>query len=375
MVETKDEHGDRYNGGKSSPPRVHTPPPLHATPPHTSVNDLSHRFEHHTPPQDNTPIYSDSPHHKPVSSQKLEKLRAGSVVKCEICAQAVYAQEKHVFRGGVYHRHCFVCVGCGVSLVNEGAEVLDDVMYCRPCLSREIVRRTGLEATHGQTAQEAGLRRKPSHSGDVLGVIEEIGDELEASISSNIPRCERCGGLFTSDDNIVIMGMSKAHKVCPEKQAIATMSPEAAARIAMKSSPESITIRMERKQTGEKVTIFFDKDMTDNKSHHNSVTYHPHSNSRRSSTRLTRPIDATDDSAAFTPDQLILADLNDSHYAMGSVDTLTDSNGDDVFQITLKKKLPPLFHLFIIQLHYDMASRALTPLSLQFTVSPDEEFM
>jgi hypothetical protein len=65
----------------------------------------------------------------------------------------------------------------------------------------------------GQTAKEAGLKRKASVQGDVKGVLEKIGDQLEASLGGMVPKCGKCGGLFATCDNMVMAGMVKYHKV------------------------------------------------------------------------------------------------------------------------------------------------------------------
>ena len=58
-----------------------------------------------------------------------------------------------------------------------------------------------------------GLKHQASQHGDIEGVLDEIGDDLESVMGGMVPRCEVCGLQFLATDKIVICGMTKAHLV------------------------------------------------------------------------------------------------------------------------------------------------------------------
>ena len=125
-------------------------------------------------------------------SAALAKLREGSgnvSPACPLCDRSVLSHERHLFRGITYHRACFVCFGCGTSLVHAGADLWRDGQpRCGACAERETVAARRRSITKGETAAEAGEARRPSHQGDVDGVLEEIGPELEVAPPSPISR-------------------------------------------------------------------------------------------------------------------------------------------------------------------------------------------
>ena len=144
--------------------------------------------------------------------------RGSSAEACALCHRKVFPTESLKWRGAAYHRACFRCSQCARSLAAEGdllSHWCGGVPFCESCWKRQQLRKSGLTAStgvifKGQTAAAAGLRRLPSHGGDVDGVLEAIGDELEAALDGMVPRCEICGAHFAAKDEVVVRPRGRA---------------------------------------------------------------------------------------------------------------------------------------------------------------------
>lgn len=155
-----------------------------------------------------------------------------------------------------------MCHRCALSLVGEGFQWVEDRPHCAICSAREYVERSGKEVVHGLTAEEAGRKHRASECGDVRGVLELIGDKLEACLSGMVPKCGKCGGPFETSQNLVIQGMSKFHLSCPSKEEVRMQQAHSAGasqqKAAVLSSPAMLTIRVQG-ESGQKITFFFTK--------------------------------------------------------------------------------------------------------------------
>jgi hypothetical protein len=111
------------------------------------------------------------------------------------------------------------------------------------------------------------MRHRASETGDVKGVLEKIGDKLEACLGGMIPKCGKCSGPFQSSENMVMAGMVKFHKYCPSPEDLSKQLAEnagASSQIsAVLSAPGLLTIRVEA-ACGQMLTFFFAKATVQN---------------------------------------------------------------------------------------------------------------
>ena len=143
------------------------------------------------------------------------------------------------------------------------------IPFCAPCAARAALRRdgrtpsTGGVDVEGETAKQAGAPKRASHVGDVAGVKDAIGDELEAALGGMVPRCETCGEPFGASDEVLICGMIKYHKECrfgntAARARTATAGTALSAREAARAAERLVTLKLFLPGGGG-ITFFFER--------------------------------------------------------------------------------------------------------------------
>lgn len=69
--------------------------------------------------------------HSSASSKTGESL--GGAEKCSRCNKSVYAAEKIIAAGKVWHRSCFRCAKCGKGLESTTVTDKEGEIYCKGC--------------------------------------------------------------------------------------------------------------------------------------------------------------------------------------------------------------------------------------------------
>eukprot|EP00062_Callorhinchus_milii_P003811 gi/632941493/ref/XP_007885895.1/ PREDICTED: cysteine and glycine-rich protein 3 [Callorhinchus milii] len=62
----------------------------------------------------------------------------GGAEKCTRCSQSVYAAEKVIGGGKLWHKTCFRCALCGKSLESTTVTDKDGEIYCKACYARNF---------------------------------------------------------------------------------------------------------------------------------------------------------------------------------------------------------------------------------------------
>lgn len=193
---------------------------------------------------------------------------AKDLPSCPLCSQPVQNNGRHSYRGLSYHKSCFKCNVCGKSLMSEGKEWENGVPFCNPCAKREQLRRlhlmtsSGAVSQVGETAREAGHKRAAEDHGDVEGVNDAIGDEIEASMQSMVPRCATCGGTFLPTDAIYMCGIQKFHTECRGRNlSEVTAKRHVSPKEALRSVEDLLTIKL-LLPNNNVLTFFFIKTMS-----------------------------------------------------------------------------------------------------------------
>ena len=150
---------------------------------------------------------------------------------CALCQKRAYATEATTDScGRTFHRACLKCLGCGRQLGGTSAipfEIVGTgnraVIYCNApsdphsCYSRLSEQ----QARMGTTANLASPKRRArsfvratlagtkvavdrEEHGDITGVLEVIGAELEAALDGLVPRCDICGATFDATDVVLV---------------------------------------------------------------------------------------------------------------------------------------------------------------------------
>jgi hypothetical protein len=153
-----------------------------------------------------------------------------NLMTCNGCEKRIYPTDS-ITRAfsptRTFHIGCFKCYLCQGTLKHHGAEVCfqipdDDystslILLCLPCQQKSLSKYSDkTEATI------AGKRVEPTKQeiGDVNGVLEDIGDDLERVMMEHyVPTCTICGGNFLSynSNKVVLLGPTlKYHYECWE---------------------------------------------------------------------------------------------------------------------------------------------------------------
>ena len=169
-------------------------------------------------------------------SQNRFRSKQNEQLVCTACWKPVYPRDPVVRSfGEVLHADCFVCTLCNSKMSRHPKEVqfrvpnsgqgdgsvYDDdddndtlIFLCAKCQEESI--HTHSEMVLGTKAGERILV-EDDENGDVDGVLEEIGDDLEEIMLDNIPRCALCRGDFLQyTGNIAMVGHLKYHRECFE---------------------------------------------------------------------------------------------------------------------------------------------------------------
>eukprot|EP00526_Cylindrotheca_closterium_P011579 CAMPEP_0113650482 /NCGR_PEP_ID=MMETSP0017_2-20120614/26866_1 /TAXON_ID=2856 /ORGANISM="Cylindrotheca closterium" /LENGTH=485 /DNA_ID=CAMNT_0000563005 /DNA_START=762 /DNA_END=2219 /DNA_ORIENTATION=+ /assembly_acc=CAM_ASM_000147 len=153
---------------------------------------------------------------------------------CDGCLKRIYPTDsvtKAFSPTRTFHSNCFKCYLCSSQLRYHGEEVciripdeeseegslFRHILLCQPCQQA-----SQSEYSEKRLSTIAGTRVAPTENefGDVDGVLDEIGEELEHVMMHNyVPTCTICGGNFLSyeSNRVVIMGPTlKFHYECWE---------------------------------------------------------------------------------------------------------------------------------------------------------------
>lgn len=151
---------------------------------------------------------------------------------CDSCLKRIYPTDsitKAFSPTRTFHSACFKCYLCNSQLRHHGQEVciripdesdeasFRHILLCQPCQQA-----SQSEYSEKRLSTIAGTRVAPTENefGDVDGVLDDIGEELEHVMMHNyVPTCTICGGDFLSCDGnkVVIMGPTlKFHYECWE---------------------------------------------------------------------------------------------------------------------------------------------------------------
>lgn len=192
-------------------------------------------------------------------------------ILCDICNLPIYAAyERYDYGGGKYHKACFRCAGCNQSLASNGVVKHErgGSYYCSTCVTKahEKYRQAKAEHVVGETQEQAGLRKTPSHRGDVEGVMNAIGDDLEEAYRRQVVTCEICGGTMdlkrddiyyeTRGDKYVPVAHAECRKLGrPRDGVVYSAEPP---RLAIKKVPDQLVVKF-LAPNAKALTIFLKK--------------------------------------------------------------------------------------------------------------------
>eukprot|EP00980_Cylindrotheca_fusiformis_P019878 scaffold6992_cov102-Cylindrotheca_fusiformis.AAC.10 len=149
---------------------------------------------------------------------------------CDGCRERIYPTDgvtRAFSPTRIFHVACFKCSLCQGHLKHHGSEfcfqIPNDefstslILLCVPCQQESLSK-----YTDKTEAAVAGRRIEPSNNefGDVNGVLDDIGDDLERVMMDHyVPTCTICGGNFLSynSNKVVLLGPNlKYHSECWE---------------------------------------------------------------------------------------------------------------------------------------------------------------
>ncbi|ESO06826.1 hypothetical protein HELRODRAFT_110893 [Helobdella robusta] len=61
------------------------------------------------------------------------------VEKCETCGKSVYAAERQEAGGRIYHKLCFKCTVCKITLKLNNYSQADGVLYCKTDYQKNVL--------------------------------------------------------------------------------------------------------------------------------------------------------------------------------------------------------------------------------------------
>eukprot|EP00947_MAST-08B_sp_MAST-8B-sp1_P000153 g153.t1 len=138
--------------------------------------------------------------------------------RCAACRLPVFITEKlgDVAGGLTFHKACFKCSHCGRGLRPQGGWDMavgpglagKASLLCDKCLTGRKRRGSLKKST------TAGERHVVTHTGDVAGVKQTLGDKLEAICGGLAPKCAICGGQFVGAQEMEMRGHLKYHTDC-----------------------------------------------------------------------------------------------------------------------------------------------------------------
>lgn len=179
---------------------------------------------------------------------------------CDGCGKRIYptdATTRAFSPTRIFHMTCFKCYLCQGTLKHHGGEICfaipnDDystslILLCLPCQQESLSK-----YSDKTEASIAGKRVEPAENelGDVDGVIDEIGDDLERVMMEHyVPTCTICGGNFLSynSNKVVLLGPNlKYHYECWEtgKPSIKVQQRKLEPLQALKYLPSEIIVRI-----------------------------------------------------------------------------------------------------------------------------------
>ncbi len=199
-----------------------------------STNNMITQFENMT---DSISLSSSSAHRRGPSPhlgastdsqssamQTSIKHNVNQMPLCAACLTTIYPFDGVIHSyGRILHASCFTCCLCHAKLKHHPMEMHfelpedNDALWC-------VCAKCQLEYLHKDTpkilATVAGEKIIPDEEelGDVQGVKDAIGDELEEIIlEKTLPRCQVCSGDFLNyTGRVCIVGQMKYHKECWE---------------------------------------------------------------------------------------------------------------------------------------------------------------
>ena len=191
------------------------------------------------------------------------------ITVCGACGERIYSRyDRFDDDGTAYHKGCVKCDRCQKSLLPASKSERRKFM-CGSCTAKiDDEKRRSLTSSHviGQTQEQAGTRKGPDAKGDVAGVLDAIGDDLEEAYRSAVPRCLICGGTYSKTDTIHYVidqdrRIPKYHQECyrlgrPKDGVIHSAPPP---RLAAKNAPSSIVLKVLDANNGGGITLFFDR--------------------------------------------------------------------------------------------------------------------
>jgi len=188
---------------------------------------------------------------------------------CAMCQTNIFpTEESTTARNRTYHTSCFKCHLCKSRLKNHPDEQHHQVvvvggnnkhlyLQCSRC-------KLDSEQTHKprQLSRKAGERIvvENEEQGDIVRVVDAIGDDLEEAIFAMIPRCATCGGDFLQyKGELSIIGSLKYHKECllTGKPSASTASLTVSPKLAAKYLPQDLILRLTLESGKLATTLFF----------------------------------------------------------------------------------------------------------------------
>jgi hypothetical protein len=149
---------------------------------------------------------------------------------CSACLLRIYPTDPilHSF-GETLHVSCFVCYFCNSKMFQHPLEVQFRIpdqntlfLLCSKCQEQSINSRK--ERVLGKTAGEK-IRVEKDEEGNIEGVMEAIGDELEELLLDHVPKCAICGIDFLYyTGELSMVGDFKYHRECFERGTPGTVS-------------------------------------------------------------------------------------------------------------------------------------------------------
>ncbi|KAH9519209.1 Muscle LIM protein Mlp84B [Bulinus truncatus] len=138
---------------------------------------------------------------------------------CQRCGKAVYMAERCTGGGKYFHKRCFRCNACGVSLDSTRLSVREDEIYCKSCYAKNFGPKgygfaggaSGLSMDTGKpddipTSHIPSLAQ--AHTAPLLSEGGEDGDE-----NDDRDRCNRCRKVVYFAERV--SGIGKVfHKIC-----------------------------------------------------------------------------------------------------------------------------------------------------------------
>ncbi|CAL1548482.1 unnamed protein product [Lymnaea stagnalis] len=158
----------------------------------------------------------------PAASAEIDVTKAppGSDI-CHRCGKVVYMAERCTGGAKYFHKLCFRCNACGVSLDSNRLSVRDEEIYCRSCYGKNFGPKgygfaggaSGLSMDNGKL-DELPTRHIPALAqAHTAPLLTEGGELPEGDWTDDRDRCNRCRKVVYFAERV--SGIGKVfHKVC-----------------------------------------------------------------------------------------------------------------------------------------------------------------